>query len=117
MTILGISASERMVGPGYTPQKGDYMDVEITCPAVGEKVTIRCTREGIIVCKYPWQKCEPRKENSDRDHCLMTTFIEDVPEEVKRMKKEQQESMTKSLMTWLVFKKQLDKRGIELPKR
>jgi len=102
---------------GYTPQKGDYMDVEITCPAVGKKVTIRCTREGIIVCKYPWQKCKPRKENSDRDHCLMTTFIEDVPKEVKRMKKEQKDSMTKSLMTWLVFKRRLDELGIEAPKR
>ncbi len=104
-------------GGGYKPQKGDYLDVEVTCGAVGHKVTIRCTREGIIVCKYPWQKCKPRKENSDRDHCLMTAFIEDTPKEVKRMKKEQQEHMTKALMTWLVFKKQLDKHGIELPKR
>ena len=97
-------------------QKG-YLDVEVTCGAVGEKVTIRCTKQGVIVCKYPWQKCKPRKENSDRDHCLMTAFIEDIPKEVGRMKREQQESMTKSLMTWLVFKKQLDKRGIELPKK
>uniref|UniRef100_A0A6M3M873 Uncharacterized protein n=1 Tax=viral metagenome TaxID=1070528 RepID=A0A6M3M873_9ZZZZ len=101
---------------GYKPQKGDYMDVEIFCGAVGEKVTIRCTREGIIVCKYPWQKCKPRKENSDRDHCLMTAFIEDLPREVELLHA-RQESMTKSLITWLAFKKRLDELGIELPNR
>lgn len=102
-------------GPQGGAQKG-YLDVEVTCPAVGEKVAIRCTRQGIVVCKYPWQKCKPRKENSDRDHCLMTAFIEDIPKEVGRMKKEQKDSVTKALLTWLVFKRRLDELGIEAPK-
>lgn len=95
--------------PGrYTPQGEDYMDVEVYCGAVGEKVTIRATREGVIACKYPWQKCKPRKENSDRNHCLMTAFIEDVPKEVERMRREQQDKLTGALLTWLVFKKRVD---------
>lgn len=95
----------------------EYMDVELMCGSVGAKVTIRCTKQGVVVCKYPWQKCKPRKENSDRDHCLMTAFVEDVPREVERMKKERRESMTKSLMTWLVFKKRLDELGVEMPNK
>ena len=84
-----------------------YLDTEIMCSSVGHKVTIRCTRQGVITCKYPWQKCKPRKENSDRDHCKMTRLIEDVPKEAKRVRKEQQVRMQKALLTWLVFKRQI----------
>ena len=91
-------------------QEKDYIDVEIMCSSVGHKVTIRCTREGVIVCKYPWQKCKPRKGSPDRDHCLMTRLIEDVPKEVERMRKEQGEALQKALLTWLVFKRQMKKR-------
>ena len=97
-------------------QRQGYIDVDLMCNSVGHKVTIRCTKVGVIVCKYPWKKCGPRKENSDRDHCLMTAFIEDIPKEAERMKRERQESITKSLLTWLVFKKRLDELGIEMPK-
>ena len=87
-------------------QKG-YLDSEVTCSSVGQKVTIRVTEQGVIVCKYPWQKCKARKENDDRDHCLMTKLIEDVPKEVEHMKKERQDHMSKALITYLVFKGKL----------
>jgi len=87
-------------------QKG-YLDIELMCSSVGHKVTIRCTRQGIIVCKYPWQKCKPRKENADRDHCVMTRLIEDVPKEAKRVREEQRKDMQEALLTWLVFKRQI----------
>lgn len=94
--------------PLKTTKTEDYIDVEITCASVGHVVTIRCTKKGIIVCKYPWQKCGPRKANSDRDHCLMTKMVEDIPKEVERLKKEQSEAISKALLTGLLFKKQME---------
>jgi len=87
-------------------QKG-YLDTEFMCSSVGHKVTIRCTRAGVIVCKYPWQKCKPRKENADRDHCMMTRLIEDVPKEAERVREEQRKGIQEALITWLVFKRQI----------
>lgn len=78
----------------------DYLDTEVMCNAVGHNITLRCTKKGIIICKYPWQKCMARKNNADRDHCVMTRMIEDVPRQVERMRKSR-DSILSTLLLWL----------------
>ncbi len=91
----------------------DFIDIQITCVAQINKITLRCTKAGIITCRHPWQKCNHRKANPESVKCMMNRFIADVPKEIKRMKKLRVENMQKAFLTYLVFQREVKKRGLK----
>ncbi len=89
----------------------DYIDVDAPCDLQGHRVKIRCTKSGVITCKFPWQKCSFRKENPEREDCTMNELIRDIPKQVEKMRKERKDSMMQSMIAYITVQRELKKRG------
>jgi len=100
----------------------NYQDEWMVCPFVGRRVLIRVTRIGKIdrnglypftlVCKGvdgkgKWRRCA----NKLKEDCLMVTVRNGIMEIVNgklRERKERSEFISRSLLTWLMFKKRME---------
>ena len=90
----------------------DFIDEVLQCSVENKEITIRCTADGVISC-IGWQRCESKRFQPERMDCLMNKFIVEVPKEVERMKKERDDYMLGSMISYMLFQKELKKRGIE----
>ena len=94
-------------------RQADYIDVDAPCGLQGHRVKIRCTKSGVITCKFPWQKCSFRKENPERKDCTMNELIRNIPKQVEKMRKERRDSMTGAMMSYIGFQLDiLNKKGV-----
>jgi len=104
-----------------------YLDEWVQCDIAGGKVLIRCCRIGkpvgdvynvTFACKgldgeTKWKRC-PRALKPD---CLMVKLHEDLKPYIEKRRQERQERTTKmaaSLLTYIMFRKQMKERGIEI---
>jgi len=105
--------------------KSNYQDEWMMCAFVKQKVLIRITRIGkpdrkglypfTLVCKgadgkTKWQRCT----NKLQQDCLIVTVrkgVMDVVNERLEERKKRSEFITRSLLTWVMFKKQMEERN------